>query len=170
MKSFRLLGCVWLAALAAVQQPAQSATQWKWLKADGRCCEYSDRPPPASVPEKDILQRPAAVKRAAAAPGSAASAAAASASAPPKAIDPELEARRRKEQESREAGKKAEEEKEAKARAENCERAREYQRTLDSGMKIARTNQKGEREFLDDQQRSAENERNRKLLDQNCAK
>ena len=34
------------------------AAQWKWRDAGGRI-QYSDRPPFASVPDRDILQRPA---------------------------------------------------------------------------------------------------------------
>ena len=137
-----------LAALAAL--PSQAATQWKWRDAQGQV-QYSDRPPPPGVLDKDILARPSGAARAAQALPSAPPVAASAAPLPGlKASDPELEARKRK------------------ADAENCERARSYQRSLDSGMRIARTNAKGEREILDDAARAQENSRNRDTINNNC--
>ena len=49
---------------------------------------------------------------------------------------------------------KAEEQRVAAAKAENCKRAREQIRTLESGMRMARINDKGEREVLDDKARA----------------
>ena len=85
-----------LAVVAAV--PAQA--QWKWRDANGRVTA-SDLPPPREIPEKDILQRPNQVVRAAPAPAAAASAAASvpagTVATAPKATagDKELEARKR---------------------------------------------------------------------------
>ena len=42
-------------------------------------------------------------------------------------------------------------------RAENCARARSHMSSLDSGMRLSRTNEKGEREILDDKARAEEN-------------
>lgn len=158
-----------LLSLACLTSTAQAGPGWAWLKPDGRCCEYSDRPPPASVPEKNIVQRPAAARRAAAAQAAqAASVASAIGASAPQAVDPELEARRKKEKDAQDAARKAEEEKIAKSKAENCARARQYQQTLDSGRRIGRTNEQGENEILDDAGRAQENERNRRILDANC--
>ena len=66
------------------------------------------------------------------------------------------------------AKRKAEDEKLAKTRAENCPRARSYQRTLDDGIRIARTNEKGEREILDDAARAKEMERTRQIIASEC--
>ena len=155
-----------LAALAAL--PSQAATQWKWRDAQGQV-QYSDRPPPPGVLDKDILARPSGAARAAQALPSAPPVAASAAPLPVlKASDPELEARKRKADAEKDAAKKAEEAQQAKAKAENCERARSYQRSLDSGMRIARTNAKGEREILDDAARAQENSRNRDTINNNC--
>lgn len=159
---------VFAAALAlalgvALSLPAQA--QWKWRDKQGHTL-YSDLPPPPGVSEQDILQRPpgsqaarrAAPPAAASGPspaGSAASAAAAPLLAP-KASEPELEARRKKVEQDLADKKKADDAKLAAAKAENCTRAKAYQRTLDSGIRIARTNTKGEREILDDPARAAE--------------
>jgi hypothetical protein len=85
-----------------------------------------------------------------------------------KASDPELEARKRKAEAEKDAAKKAAEAQQAKTRSENCERARSYQRSLDSGMRIARTSASGEREILDDKARADEQARNRDVLNSNC--
>ncbi|WP_395137363.1 DUF4124 domain-containing protein [Schlegelella aquatica] len=150
----------------AVCLPA--AAQWKWRDANGKV-QYSDRPPPASVPEKDILQRPNGTLRVPA-PAPAASAAEGNAPAKPAApaVDKELEARKKKEQQEQEAKRRAEEEKLAKARSENCARARSYLQSLESGMRIARTNDKGEREILDDAARAKETERARQVIASDC--
>ena len=155
----------------AVALPA--AAQWKWRDQSGRT-QYSDLPPPPGVAENDILQRPRGSSRA---PGArpapmAAAASASSASAAPlmaaRASDPELEARRKKAEQEVADKKKAEDAKVAAARADNCSRAKEQMRTLDSGMRMARTNAKGEREVLDDAARAAETARARNVVASDC--
>ncbi|MCM5681126.1 DUF4124 domain-containing protein [Schlegelella sp. S2-27] len=147
-----------------------AAAQWKWKDAAGKV-QYSDRPPPATVPEKDILQRPSGSRMVVTTPaaptsGEAAEAPLVKASAP--TVDKELEARRKKEEQEQEAKRRAEEERIAKQRAENCARAKSYQQTLDSGVRIARTNDKGEREILDDAARAQETARNRQVMAADC--
>jgi hypothetical protein len=134
---------------AAVAMPA--AAQWKWRDKGGQI-QYSDLPPPAGVAEQDILQRPTAAASAA------------------KRVEPELEAKRRKIEEDIAAKNKAEQEKAAAQRAENCSRARSYARTLDDGVRIVRTNEKGEREILDDKQRAHEVQKAREVIASDCAK
>lgn len=151
-----------LALGVSLSLPAQA--QWKWRDKQGHTL-YSDLPPPPGVSEQDILQRPPgsnarrAAPAAAAATASAPSPAASAVAAPllaPKASEPELEARRKKVEQDLADKKKADDAKLAVAKAENCTRAKAYQRTLDSGIRIARTNAKGEREILDDTARAAE--------------
>lgn len=147
---------------ACVALPA--AAQWKWRGANGQI-QYSDLPPPPGVAEKDILSRPSATaSRAAAAPA---------ASAPPlapKGVDSELDAKRKKAEQEEAAKAKAEEQRVAAAKAENCRRARDQIRTLESGMRMARVNDKGEREVLDDKMRAEEMKRARDLANSDCAK
>lgn len=154
-----------LGALLAV--PAHA--QWKWRDKNGQV-QYSDLPPPAGVADADILQRPnATTQRRPSAPALAASGAASGAPAlAPKGSDPELEAKKRKTEQEAVAKKKAEEDKVAAARADSCARAREQMRTLDSGIRIARTNEKGEREVLDDAARAAEARRARDIMASDC--
>lgn len=151
------------ALLTAFTGPA--AAQWKWRTPDGRV-QYSDRPPPPGVAEKDILQQPRGAARPATTPSPAASPAATSPAAA--ASDPELEARRRKEKEQQDAQRKAEEDKLAKQRAENCQRAQGYLRSLNDGVRIARTNAQGEREILNDEQRAEETRRTQQIIASDC--
>ena len=154
-----------LGALLAV--PAQA--QWKWRDKNGQT-QYSDLPPPAGIPESDILQRPNTGPRRAVttAPAAASDAASSAPALAPKGSDPELEAKRRQAEQDVAAKKKAEEEKVAIAKADNCLRAKAQMRTLDSGVRIARTNDKGEREFLDDTARAAETKRTRDIIAADC--
>ena len=145
--------------------------QWKWRDKAGQT-QYSDLPPPAGTAEADILLRPnAGQRRAAAAPVAAAAASDAASAAPrlaPKASEPELEAKRRKVEEEAAAKKKAEEARMAVARADNCVRAKAQVRTMESGIRVTRTNEKGEREFLDDAARTAEAQRSRGVVASDC--
>ena len=145
--------------------------QWKWRDKAGQT-QYSDLPPPAGTAEADILLRPnSGQRRVAAAPLAAAAASDAASAAPrlaPKASEPELEAKRRKADEEAAAKKKVDEARMAVARADNCVRAKAQIRTVDSGIRMTRTNEKGEREYLDDAARAAEAQRSRAIVASDC--
>lgn len=157
-----------LAVALAAGFAAPAEAQWKWKDKDGRVT-VSDMPPPRDTAEKDILQRPNGSQRRAA---PVAAPAAASVPAPgteaATRVDPELEARRKKAEAEQGAQKKAEEEKHAAERAENCKRAQAQMRSLESGMRIARVNDKGEREILDDKQIAEEKQRARAVASSDC--
>ncbi|WP_298829814.1 DUF4124 domain-containing protein [uncultured Piscinibacter sp.] len=163
----RSLAVISLALLGAMlAQPA--AAQWKWRGANGQI-QYSDLPPPSGVADRDILQRPNQNTLRATPAGLPAPAA----SAPllvPKNVDAELEAKRKKAEQEQAAKVKAEEQRVAAAKAENCQRAREHIRTLESGMRMARVNDKGEREVIDDTMRAEELKRARDMVNADCAK
>lgn len=164
-------------ALLGLALSLPAAAQWKWRDAEGKV-QYSDRPPPAGVAEKDILQQPAsATKRIqviSSTPlgGAAASAPVEAASRPrvESKADAELEARRRKAEQEQLAKARADEQKNAAIKSDNCNQARSYLRTLEDGMRVSRTNEKGEREILDDKQRAAEIQRARGVMNSDCAK
>jgi hypothetical protein len=158
--------------------------QWAWLEKDGRKV-YSDRPPPSDVLEKNILKRPGGAKglqaaaivgaadpaQAAASPAaSAASAAAAPAGNMPKlsGVDKELEEKKKKTADAETAKRKADEERVSKAKADNCSRAKQAKASLDSGVRIARTNEKGEREVMEDAARAAEAKRIQGIIATDC--
>lgn len=154
-----------LAALLGATLALPAAAQWKWRGPNGQI-QYSDLPPPAGVPDKDILQRPSAALRAApVAP------AASAASAPPlaaKGVDAELEAKRKQAEQAQADKAKAEEQRLAAMRADNCQRAHAHVRTLESGLRMARVNEKGEREIVDDEQRAAALKRARDAIASDC--
>lgn len=165
-----------LIALCALMNAMPAAAQWKWR--DGGRIVYSDRPPPARISERAILERPAGLQRNAVPPSPTTpslvdappspDAARALATAASGGTDPALEAKLRKEAEDKAAKQKAEEAKLAAARAENCLRARSQLKMLDDGVRVARTNEKGEREVLDDKQRSDEHTRTRAIITSDC--
>ncbi len=84
------------------------------------------------------------------------------------ALERDVQAKKRAAAQEQAAKAKADEERVAAERATNCASARSYLATLDSGMRIARVNDKGEREVLDDPARNAEAKRARDAVASNC--
>ena len=77
---------------------------------------------------------------------------------------------RKRQQERAESDKKAAEEQTKSAtKTAECERARGYMKSLEDGIRIARTDASGNREFLDDNQRAAEMDRARKIIQGTCS-
>lgn len=160
-----------LIALVSLFLVTSAHAQWKWRDAKG-AVQYSDTPPPPGTPEKDILQRPYVAKPAIVVTpaGTAASAAPApkpAASAPTKA-EQDAAARQKKDQDADAAKQKEQEAKAAAQRRDNCARAQAYQRDLQSGTRLTRTNEKGERVFMDEAQIAAEVARARDLVTSEC--
>ena len=155
-----------LAILLALTATTPALAQWKWRDKNGHVT-VSDRPPPRDVADQDILQRPNVVARPAAVVASAAEPAA-SAAAPRLMVDKDLEAKKRNAEAEQLAKTKAEEEKLNVQRAENCRRARAQMAAIDSGQRMARFNDKGEREVLDDAGRAAEARRAREVMASEC--
>ncbi|WP_457426250.1 DUF4124 domain-containing protein [Roseateles sp. P5_E7] len=160
-------------ALLGLVFALSAQAQWKWKDAKGNV-QYSDRPPPAGTPDKDILLRPAtAAARSitvspAGVPASApASAPKPAASAPTKA-EQDAASRQKQDQDRENAKQKEEERRIAEQKRENCSRAQAQLRDLQSGIRITRTNEAGERVFMDDVQRQAEAERARGLVASEC--
>jgi hypothetical protein len=161
------------------------AAQWMWRGADGRV-NASDRPPPPGVAEKDILKRPQADSRrqlnaatpaatggssaadTASAQAAAASAPARGASAPATALEKEASARKKAAEQEKAATAKADEERLAAVRASNCRNARSQVASLESGTRLVRTNEKGEREVVDDRGRADEMRRAREAIASDC--
>jgi len=155
-------------ALAILIMPATAAAQYVWLDEKGTK-QFSDMPPPASVPANRILKQPGArpaqqeqqqeqrqdvTEQQASAP----------ARAEPTLAEKNAEFRKRRQEQADKEKKAAEEATRVAENARNCERAREYQRTLDSGQRIARTDSNGERAFLSDEQRAQESAATKRAL------
>jgi len=164
------LGSSVIAAGLALGICTAAQAQWKWRDSNNRV-QYSDLPPPSSVPDAAILQRPAGARRtgpAFAPPASSASAVPAGASGPARTVDPDLEAKRKKVEQDKAAEHKAEEDKNNAAKAENCTRAKSYLKAIEEGQRMARTNAKGEREVYDDKIRAEEGKRARDIIASDC--
>jgi hypothetical protein len=173
----KLLRTLLLCLTCAV--PAIAMSQWQWIDSAGRKV-YSDQPPPPEVPQRNIQRQPGMRSSAPvvitpvdpvapATPVAATTPAKAASGAAPAGRDKDLEARR-KQLEAAEADKrKAEEDRIAKQRADNCVRVQQAKRTLDSGVRMARMNDKGEQEILDDAGRAVENKRINELMASECS-
>ena len=141
----RLVLAVGVATLAA--SPAAAQQLYKYTGPDGKV-QYSDRPPPGGQKaEKVTGSRVSSVG-----PGGAAAASgdAAKSSAPKTAAEQEQAFRQRK-MEAEEKAKKGEKvAQEQQQQAEACANARRDLAGVQSGARVARLNEAGERIFLDD--------------------
>lgn len=152
--------------------------QWQWVDDTGRKV-FSDTAPPITVPDKNIVKRPGLQSSASSntLPGNNTTPAATDATAPTDAVaapklsgrDEQLEARKKQAEAAEQAKKIVEQERLAKVHAENCERAKRAKATLDSGVRLAITNAKGEREIVDDAGRATEAKRLDEIIRSECA-
>ena len=143
--------------------------QYVWLDEKG-VKQYSDMPPPASVPQKRILKAPGQSSRAVASPSAESAAAvpgedAAKDKTPLTTAEKNADFNKRRAEQAEKEKKAAEEAQRDAENAKRCEQARSYQRALQSGTRIARTDKNGERTFLDDEQRAAEAREAQRILD-----
>jgi len=135
---------------------AAAAQQYKWVDQNGKT-QYGDVPPPGVQAQR--LKPP---------PPGTAPAPAPAAKKGDKPLSPEAAYRKRQEDAQKESEKTEKAELEAAARRENCARAQEQLRQLETGQRIARTDAKGERYFLDDAQVAQEMTRTRQIVQQSC--
>lgn len=145
--------------------------QFVWVDEKGTK-QYSDMPPPSSVPASRIIKSPAAAPARKAAEPDATSAEApaptvpATTAAPPATIaEKNADYNRRKAEREEQEKKVAEQAKLAADKAKNCDRAREYRRVLDSGQRIVTSDGGGERSFMSDERRLQESREARRILD-----
>jgi hypothetical protein len=137
-----------LFAAALVAAPQASAQVYKCVDASGKTV-YLQSPCPPGAKSKVISRKAPESQDAPARKGAAKK-------GPP---DPEAEFRKRQKQRE-EADKKASEEAaDARRRQENCQRARDAAAQYEAGTRIARTDEKGERYFLDEAQIAQERAR-----------
>jgi len=151
-----------------------ATAQWQWQDKDGRMV-FSDRAPPATVPDKAIVKRPGATQLApvvraddAAGSGAAALPVATSSAAKTAGTDKDLLAKKKKADAEAAAKLKAEEQRIVAAKAENCQRGKSFKAGLESGERLSRVNAQGEREILDDAARAAELKRAQAVIDSDC--
>lgn len=166
----RCLNLARLTALggACLIASAGALAQWQWVDASGRKV-FSDRPPPADVPEKNILMSPSPVtvkRQTPEAPASGTTSTGTDGAA--KKLQAEMDAKKKQAEDADKAKQKAEEARLAAVKAENCKRAQQALQTLQSGVPMRTYNVQGERVFMDEQARAAERNRLEQGVQQNC--
>ena len=143
--------------------------QYIWLNDKG-VKQYSDHPPPKSVPKDKIVKSPFGVARATNQASSSEKKDDTGKSEMDKIEKPVTLAKKNEESNKRriakeEAEKKAEmEQQNTEAKAKNCERAKSYKQSLDEGVLIMTRNKNGERTVLDETQRAKEAAEAKKIL------
>ncbi len=149
-----------LIALTSATVHVSACAQYIWLDEKGSK-QFSDMPPPINTPKSRILKTPfkTAEDKSAA---TSVSENIDTSNTPkklerPVTIATKNEDFQKRRTEQTETEKKVAEETQNKAdKAKNCERAKSYQQTLDSGTRIATTDKNGERNYMDDGQRAKE--------------
>ena len=158
--SFSTLFITAFAALTTVTATAQ----YVWLDDKGGK-QFSDLPPPISVPKSRILKTPSrnnfdntlSTKEQSNIPGSANEPLLNEKLQKPVTTANKNEDFNKRKAEQEEKEKKATAEKQASTeKAKNCERAKAYQQSLQSGVRITHTDKNGERAFISDAQREQE--------------
>lgn len=133
-------------AAACVFAATAMAQQYKWVDKSGRV-QYGDAPPPGV--KATPLRPPPRAPAPAAKPGDQSAAAS---KGPLTPAEREAEYRKRQQEAAKDREKLAQDEKAAQAKAENCTRARDHVRTLQSGARLSGIDAKGERYYLDEAQ------------------
>jgi hypothetical protein len=155
-------------ALAMAFAAAALAQQFKWVDKNGKT-QYGDTPPAGvkATPLRGSSAPPPS------APAPEAKAAAKDAKAAPKGpltpAEQEAEFRKRQleAQKAREKDEKTAQDQEA--RRTNCANAQEQVRVMESGQRVSRTDAKGERYYVEDDQRAAELAKARKAASAWCS-
>jgi hypothetical protein len=131
------------------------AQQYRWVDKDGRV-QYGDVPPPGVSASR--LKGPAAAP-----------------AAEPKTkgtltpAEQEAAFRKRQQEAEKDRDKQAQTEQQAQAKRDNCARAQENLRMLESGQRITRTDAKGERYYLEDTQVAQEAAKARQVVQASCS-
>jgi uncharacterized protein DUF4124 len=137
-------------AILSLLAPLAGAELYKYVDKNGRTV-YSDQPP-VSGESKQISANG----------GSA---------APPKTAiekDKELDKGRKESREKQEKGEKAE--KAAREQEQRCSQARQNQQAVNEGGRLYKYNDKGEREFMSDEEIAAAQQRAQRDVDEACKK
>lgn len=145
--------------------------QWAWRESGGTV--YSDKPPPSSVPLSDILRQPAVQAQPAASTPTVPVAPAVPSAGASKLTKPETkstaeldaEFRERRAQKAEEDKKNAEAAQKKQQLAEECERSRDYLKSLKDGVRV-RTGK--DNAIMEDAQREKEIQRVQQQVSRAC--
>lgn len=142
--------------------------QYVWLDDKGTK-QYSDMPPPASVPNSRILKSPGAMPQPAAPAATTeseekSSDSGAAAKAPPSLAEKNADFQKRRTEQAEKDKLAADKAKQDAGKKKDCEQVSNYQRALQSGQRITRLSPTGERVFLTDDERAATVRENQRTL------
>jgi hypothetical protein len=146
-----------LVAVALAFSGAALAQQYKWVDKDGRT-RYGDVPPPGVNVTR--LKGPT--------PPSAPPPATKDAKGPLTPAERDAAFRKRQEEAQKEREKQELASRDAQAKKENCARAQDHVRTIESGQRLSRTDSKGERQYLDESQVAQELAKARQTAQEWC--
>ena len=158
----RIVSSIVLALLATT---SAYGDVYKWVDPDGTV-HYSDQPAPGTIKEEQTLGIKSGTSSSEA-PG--AEKAAPKSTGPKTYIDQDKEFRKRQMEADEKRAKEQKALADAKERQQNCDRARSSLADLQSGQRIVRMNDKGERIYLDDNQRQQEMIAAQKSADSWCS-
>ena len=159
-----MLRIVGLIVLALCATTSAYCDVYKWVDTDGTV-HYSDQPAPGTIKEEQTLGIKSGTSGTEA-PGT--EKAAPKPAGPKTYIEQDSEFRKRQVEAEEKAKKEQKALADAKDRQQNCERAQASLRALQSGVRMTRVNEKGEREYLDDNQRQQEMATAQKSADSWC--
>ncbi|HLB15384.1 MAG TPA: DUF4124 domain-containing protein [Burkholderiales bacterium] len=154
-----------LAAAAVVAAPSLAQQLYKYTGPDGKV-QYSDRPPPEGQKAEKITGRSSTVS-----PSTSAAAAGsdgAKSGAPKSLAEQDQDFRKRRLEAQEKASKDSKLAEEKRARDASCAAARRQLSGLQSGARVARINEQGEREFLEDNGIQQETQRLQREIDTGC--
>ncbi len=141
--------------------------QYVWLNDKG-VKQYSDTPPPASVPNSKILKSPhgsAQASTAAKAAEEQASEGDTTKKAPQTTAEKNADFNKRKMEQAEKDKEAAAKAKQAADKKKGCEQAANYKRALDSGERISRMDKSGERSYMTDEERAQETRNNNRIME-----
>jgi FKBP-type peptidyl-prolyl cis-trans isomerase len=158
-------------ALTAVSSLSQ-AEIYKWKDKDGKV-RYSDTPPPSNVKQESIAGKKKPAAPTGKEPLAPVGTAAVPTAAIPKNSEPppnpeDLAAEQRQRNAEAEKNNKLEKQAEAKRKAENCSAAKANMETYTQGGRVYKMNEKGEREYMDDNDFKAGKEKAQQEINENC--
>ena len=147
MKHFALTLAVLLAATTTA-----NAEIYQWKDANGKTV-ISDKPPTGNTQPQKTFASDSPTSNAA---------------GPKTTADKDLDFRKRQKEAQESADKTNKEQAAAAANKESCDSSRRHLKSLESGERISMTDDKGERYFLDDAQRTQELAKVRQNIPANC--
>lgn len=150
-----------LLAIAMAFAAAALAQSYRWVDKDGKV-RYGDTPPPGV--KATALKPPS---RAPAVPPAKGDDKAAP-KGPLSPAEQEQEFRKRRLEAEKAGEKAAQEERETQLKKDNCTRAQNQLRIYESGQRVARTDQQGERYYLEEQQIAQEAAKAREQVGKWC--